>query len=102
MVTHELEPVRQPVPRVKITLQRGGTLAVPLQILFHPSVPRLAVDDGSSMMLLCFQFGAQSLGLCSIVRIVGAQASGAVSFFLLAVEINHIPKRRAVSLIQVS
>ena len=47
------------------------------------------------MVFLGFQFSTQGFGLGGVVRIVGAKAGGAVNLFLVGVEINDIPKRRA-------
>ena len=88
-----LQPERDPFPSVFVSDKRLPGLTMSRQEFRDPGVPRSAVDDGHSLILFCFQFGAQDFCFYGVIRIVGPKPGGFVVLFSVGIDILDIPKR---------
>jgi hypothetical protein len=95
-----LQPGRDPFPGVFVSVQGFFGFAMSREEFRDPGVPRSAVDDGHSPILLRLHLGAQDFCLYGVVRIVGPKPGGFVALLSVGIEILDVPIWRAVFMIK--
>ncbi len=96
-----LYPKRKPLPSVLLTLKCLLRLAMTIKKLGHPRIPSVAIDRRRSVMLFSFEFGPERFCLRGVVGIVGAEASRAMTFYVVSIKEDHIPIWRAYLAIKI-
>ena len=93
MYSLALQPERDPFPGVFVSDERLPGFAMSRQEFRDPGVPRSAVDDRHSLILLCLQLGAQDFRFYGVIRIVGPKPGRFVVLFSVGIDILDVPKR---------
>lgn len=82
----ELEPKREPLPSIDVTLPGPGSLAVPFQKLGHPGIPTVSLDRAGSHELIGFELGAKRSSLGRLSWIVGPKLGRLIAPLPVAVD----------------
>jgi hypothetical protein len=88
-----LQPKSDPFPSVFVPVQGLFGLAMSREELWDPGVPRGAVDGRHSLILLCFQLGAQDSRFYGVIRIVSPKPGRFVVLSFIGIDILDVPKR---------
>jgi hypothetical protein len=88
-----LQPERDPFPSVFVSDKRLLGLAMSHEEFRDPGVPRSAVNDRHSLILLRLQLGAEDFRFYGVIRIIGTKPGRFVVLSSVGIDILNVPKR---------